>query len=67
MSAPEVTASVLQETAGKIGVRIPEEYEADYTDLLKIAKADMEAVMGMDGTSWVNEVGSSLIITPINY
>ena len=51
MSAPEVTASVLQETAGKIGVRIPEEYEADYTDLLKLAKADMEAVMSMDGTS----------------
>lgn len=49
MTAPEVTQDVLQNTAAKIGVHIPQEHEAEYTELLSMAKKDMETVMAMDG------------------
>ena len=44
-----VTKDVLQRTAAKIGVSVPLDKEAEFTDLLASAKEAMEQVQAMDG------------------
>ncbi|KAH9944832.1 amidase signature domain-containing protein [Amylocystis lapponica] len=43
-----ITTAVLQDTAAKIGVQIPEDKEEAFTEMLASARAAMEEVMAMD-------------------
>ncbi|KAI0950823.1 hypothetical protein AcW1_008022 [Taiwanofungus camphoratus] len=43
-----VTSDVLQQTASKIGVTVPKEREAEFTEMLASARDAMEQVMAMD-------------------
>ncbi|CCM01509.1 uncharacterized protein FIBRA_03565 [Fibroporia radiculosa] len=43
-----VTQEVLQQTAAKIGVRVPQEREVEFTEMLASAREAMEQVMAMD-------------------
>lgn len=48
-----VNKDMLQQTAAKIGVRIPEHLEDDFATMLAGAKVAMDKVMVMDGINSV--------------
>ena len=48
-AASPITTDVLQSTAAKIGVRVPQHLEAEYTEILSSVREAMEQVMEMDG------------------
>lgn len=59
---PPVTRDVLQRTAARIGVRIPEHLEEEFTEMLASARDAMEKVLQMDGTSSFALTAMTLVI-----
>jgi hypothetical protein len=48
--APEITTNVLQQTASKLGVKVPANVEEDFTMLLKNTRDAILKVVEMEGT-----------------
>lgn len=62
-----ITSEVLQQTAAKIGVRVPDSKADEFTEMLASARETMEQVMTMDGVSDVQtsrSVGDTIYSTP---
>jgi hypothetical protein len=49
--APEITTNVLQQTASKLGVKVPANVEEDFTMLLKNTRDAILKVVEMEGTN----------------
>lgn len=47
--APEVTKELVQDIAAQLGLRVPQHYESDFTEMLISACEVMEQVADMDG------------------
>ena len=59
-SGVTITTDVLQETAAKVGLRIPEHKEAAFTEMLASARQAIDEVLAMDGMSICLESTSPL-------
>ena len=49
LAAPPITVDVLQHTAGKLGVKVPQNVEHDFAELMKGTREAILEVAAMDG------------------